>query len=81
MEVRDDIIKVRCNREEKQRFKDLAAAEGLDVSALVRRRVFAGAAEAPAPVPSLFDSPSGNAEAKVAVPAGADVSTTSGPAW
>ena len=56
MEVRDDIIKVRCNREEKERFKALAAAEGLDVSALVRRRVFAGASEAPAPVPSLFDS-------------------------
>lgn len=57
MDIRDDFVKVRCTREEKERIKAIAAAEGADVSTLIRRRVFAGAQELPAPAPSLFGEP------------------------
>ena len=86
MEVREDFIKLRCTRTEKERFKALAAAEGCDVSTLVRRRVFAGASEAPAPSPSLFDerASSVDPDAKVTVRAGtrsAFSGTTTGVGW
>lgn len=87
MDAREEWIKFRCSVAEKERFKAIARAEGIDVSALIRRRVFAGAEEilAAAPAaPSLFALNSEGAESKVTV-TGARAQhysgTTSGPGW
>lgn len=80
MEAREEWIKFRCTVAEKRRFKELAAAEGTDVSALIRRRVFAGASEVPAPTLSMFDDEfAATLDPKPGVQFYSG--TTSGPGW
>lgn len=45
--AREDFVRVRCTAEEKARFKELAQRENVDVSTLIRRRVFAHVEEEP----------------------------------
>lgn len=57
MMERTEIVKCKCTPEEKMRFKQKAALQGLTVSDLIRRAVFADTAEEPAPLGLFGDIP------------------------
>lgn len=62
-QVRDEWIKARVTHEEKERAERIAASEGLDLSGLIRRRVFGGAEERISA--SLFDFDEDDVEVRI----------------